>query len=257
MNPTYTSKDGTVQLYLGDCLEILPTLAPGSVDAVVTSPPYNCGKEYGDSGDSMDTKAYWDFIESIIQSAATALARHGYLCINHGNYIGSRETRQFVPDELKPLMERYLPFVDWIIWDKGPANGAAWGNFQTSPRIRSQHENIFVCGGVEQMPPSDINWSEWSKFTNSIWRIPTTDVDSSLHPAMMPVELAIRLCKLYSPQRGIIADPFTGSGTTGVACVKTGRRFIGIEKEPKYFDIAVRRIEKAFADDGLFNGEVA
>lgn len=240
---------GPCTLYLGDCLQAMRIIGPGQVDAVVTSPPYNCGKRYGTHDDELDPVEYWSWLEDRMHASAVAIAPHGYLCVNHANYIGSRETRQFVPDELRPLLSRQMPFVDWIVWDKGPANGAAWGNFPTSPRMRAQHENIFIHGGVKQMPPSDIEWDEWSKFTTSIWRIPTTDVDASIHPAMMPVEVAVRLCKLYSPVGGIVLDPFMGSGQTALACIKSGRRFIGIEIDEKHFETSRRRIERAWRDE--------
>lgn len=240
---------GPCTLYRGDCAEVLQVLGPGVADAVVTSPPYNCGKEYGTHADDLDPVAYWSWLEERLHKAVEVLAPHGYLCVNHANYIGSRETREFVPDELRPMLSRLMPFVDWIIWDKGPANGAAWGNFRTSPRMRAQHENIFVHGGVVQMPPSDIDWEEWSKFTTSIWRIPTTDVDATIHPAMMPVEVATRLCKLYSPVGGTILDQFMGSGQTGVAAIRAGRRFIGIEIDEKHFETSLRRLQRAWRDE--------
>jgi len=217
----------------------------GKVDAVITSPPYNAAKDYGTHDDAMPLQDYWAWLESAINAAVGTLHPHGYLCVNHANYIGSREERSFVPDELKPMLERHLPFVDWIIWNKGPANGAAWGNYQTSPRMRANHENIFVCGGVGKMPPSDITWADWSRFTTSVWNIPTAGVDAGLHPAMMPVEVARRLVALYTPAGGTVLDPFAGSGTSGVAAIGQGRRFIGIEINPEYAAIAARRLAKA------------
>lgn len=249
--PHWLSPGGEVLLINADCMDVLPLLP--KVDAAITSPPYNCGKDYGMHSDNQDLCAYWSEIESILNATVNALMPHGYLCVNHANYIGSRENRSFVPDELCPILSRCLPFVDWIIWNKGPANGAAWGNFRTSPRMRAQHENIWVHGGVEQMPPSNIEWDEWSRFTTSIWNIPTTGVDSSIHPAMMPIAVAYRLIMLYSPDRGTILDPFAGSFTTAVACIRTGRQCIAIEIEPKYFAIGKRQCEEALAIGSLFD----
>lgn len=239
IEPYYS--DDRVVIFNADCRDVLPLLTPKSVDTVITSPPYNCGKEYGQHDDSQHGPIYWSWLETRIAGALWPLSLHGYMCVNHGNYIGSRESREFVPDELRPMLSRHIPEVDWIIWDKGPANGAAWGNFRTSPRMRAQHENIFVHGGVARMPPSDIEWDEWSRFTTSIWRIPTTDVDSEMHPAMMPKELAVRLVKLYSPAAGIILDPFAGSCTTAVAAKQLGRRCICIELEERYCEIGAQR----------------
>jgi len=240
--------ENPVTIICGDSLEILPHLSAGCIDAVVTSPPYNAGKGYGGHDDDMPLAEYWEWLERAINAFVWTLAPHGYACVNHANYIGSREDRAFVSDELKPMLERHLPFVDWIIWNKGPPNGAAWGNFQTSPRMRAQHENIFVCGGASKMPPSDITWPDWSKFTTSIWNVPTAGVDASLHPAMMPVEIARRLALLYSPAGGLLLDPFGGSGTTPVAAILEGRRCIIIEKSEAYCQIIKRRVDQALGD---------
>jgi site-specific DNA-methyltransferase (adenine-specific) len=251
MAKLYYNRNG-IQIYHGDSVDWLPTVAPASVDLVATSPPYNCGKDYGEHDDSQDLARYFDWLESVLSAASRGLARHGYLCVNHGNFIGSRESRIFVPDELCPILSRCMPFRDWIIWDKGPASGAAWGNFRTSPRIRAQHENIYVHGGTVQMPPSDIEWDEWSKFTTSIWPISTAGIDLSVHPAMMPVEVARRLCLLYSPASGLVCDPFTGSGTTAIACIMTGRRFVGCELSEAYCESAARRCDRELDQGRLF-----
>ncbi|NBW23079.1 MAG: site-specific DNA-methyltransferase [Caulobacteraceae bacterium] len=237
---------GPCTLINADCRDVLPLAS--KVDAAVFSPPYNCGKDYGESGDEMGRDEYWNWMEDVVGRVAASIYMSGYLCINHGNYIGSRETRQYVPDELCPILSRQIPFVDHIIWDKGPPSGAAWGNFRTAPRIRAQHENIWVHGGLGDMRPSDIEWSEWASFTASIWRIPTTGVDASIHPAMMPIEVARRLVMLYSPAKGSVIDPFMGSGTTGIACIRSGRSFTGIEKDPGHFETSVNRIRSAWHD---------
>ncbi len=235
---------GPCTLIQGDCVDVLPGLE--MFDCGITSPPYNCGKDYGISGDSLEITDYWAWLEDVVARLCARLyLSASVLCINHGNYVGSRESRSYVPDELPAICGRHLPFIDHVIWDKGPPNGAAWGNYPTSPRMRAQHENIWVYGKPSQNA-SDITWKEWSSWTTSIWRIPTTGVDSTIHPAMMPLEVALRLVKLYSPTDGTVIDPFLGSGTTAIACIQAGRRFVGIEKDPGYFDKAVNRVKRAW-----------
>jgi site-specific DNA-methyltransferase (adenine-specific) len=140
--------------------------------------------------------------------------------------------------------------IDEIYWNKGAANGAAWGNYPNSPRIRAQHENIYVFGTGKLSADSDISWQEWSRLTTSIWEVAAT-VDLSQHPAQMPVEIARRLVSLYTPKNGTVLDPFMGSGTTAIACMKMKRKFIGIEIEQKFFDLACRRIESHAAQHEL------
>jgi DNA modification methylase len=84
--------------------------------------------------------------------------------------------------------------------------------------------------------------------------ISTDDLEAYQHPAIFPERLAIDHVQSWTGEGDVVCDPFAGSGTTGVACIKTGRNFIGIEKEPKYFDIAVKRIEKALSEQALFAG---
>lgn len=232
---------GDCTLYLGDCRDILPTL--GKVDAVVTSPPYNCGKDYGDGGDNLPNS---DFAALLANGAFGADAR--VFVVNVGQFIGSRSERRLFRDVL--LAATNLPLVDEVIWDKGPANGAAWGNYPNSPRIRAQHESIFVFGDAKMPTGNGLSWADWSRLTTSIWCLPAT-VDLSVHPAMMPVAVAERCVKLWADVDGLVCDPFMGSGTTGVAAIRAGRSFIGIEREPTYFDIACKRIEEAYRQPRL------
>lgn len=243
MNEPWISDCGNVQLYLGDCLEVLPTIR--SVDCVFTSPPYNCGKAYEED---MPLKVYWEWIESVTHICVNTISQNGSLCVNHANWMGSRQDRVYIPDELCPILSRYIPFRDHVVWDKGPASGAAWGNFPDSPRIRAQHENIYIHNSGIKHAGSDISWAEWSRFTSSIWRV-SPNVDLSIHPAMMPIEIPKRITLLYTPVGGTVLDPFMGSGTTGVAAVNHGRRFIGIELNPEYFEIAKRRIMEAMGKE--------
>ena len=233
---------GDATLYQGDCLEILPTL--GKVDAVVTSPPYNCGKDYGEAG---DRRSIFSLEQLIKSSCFSGIANR--TVVNVGQYIGSRSERILFRDVVYRAAGN--PPFDEVVWDKGPANGAAWGNYPTSPRIRAQHESIYAFGDASMPNGNGLSWGEWSRLTTSIWRV-SPNVDLSIHPAMMPLEIAKRCCALWSDVRGVVVDPFLGSGTTGVACAKLGRKFIGIELEPKYFDIACKRIEQAYAEPDLF-----
>ena len=233
---------GRATLYLGDCRDILPTL--GKVDAVVTSPPYNCGKDYGESGDDLTDEQFSELLAKGVFGAAARV-----FVVNVGQFIGSRADRRLFRDVLLSVTD--LPLVDEVIWDKGPANGAAWGNYPNSPRIRAQHESIFVFGSAKMPNGNGLSWADWSRLTTSIWSLPA-NVDLSIHPAMMPLSVAERCVRLWADIEGVVLDPFMGSGTTGVAAVQMGRDFIGIEREPKYFDIACKRIEDAQRQGDLF-----
>lgn len=127
-------------------------------------------------------------------------------------------------------------YQNLVVWNKGNA-GLGTG-------FRAQHElAMHFAKGTAQYYSFD--------FGNVIT---TSRVHSSEreHQTEKPVELISTIAEVVSPLGGTILDPFMGSGTTGVACVKLGRRFIGIEIEPRYFDIACRRIEAAYAQPDLF-----
>jgi site-specific DNA-methyltransferase (adenine-specific) len=233
---------GNATLYLGDCRDILPSLV--DVDLVVTSPPYNCGKDYGETGDSLsllDLKAL--LRAGVFEAPARAFV------VNVGQYIGSRSERVLFRDVLLDASPH--PLIDEVVWDKGPANGAAWGNYPNSPRIRAQHESIYLFGNPKMPNGNGLSWADWSRLTTSIWRVPA-NVDLKVHPAMMPVELARRCVRLWADSAGVVCDPFLGSGTSGVAALEMGRRFIGIERDERYFEIACRRIDDAQRQGDMF-----
>jgi site-specific DNA-methyltransferase (adenine-specific) len=247
----YYDQDG-VTLYLGDCRDVLPGLG-SVVDFSLTSPPYNCGKDYGGHDDGMDLTDYFAFIEEGFHALAVSLRPGAYACINVPSWIGSREEQVFAFDEYKAIFSRHVPFEDLIVWAKCPPSGSAWGNYPTSPRIRANHEWLLVhrCPGGP-LGKSDITWSEWSRLTQSVWQINPTLPYGKLHPATFPDELARRSIMLFSPAGGLVCDPFCGTGTTLVVAKHAGRRAIGIEINERYAEIAAKRL----AQGELFAVEV-
>lgn len=217
-----TEHIGDATLYLGDCLEILPTL--GKVDAVVTDPPYGIFKKANDSGImfgketiySIDnTASEWD------KKPNAELLRYirdlsKYYVIWGGNYFADA------------LGECKSP----ILWDKQTGNNTyadgelAWSNIAGTLRI-FRHQ---WCGAFKDSERGE----------------------KAVHPTQKPVAL-MQWCIDKIPDAETILDPFMGSGTTGVACANLGRKFIGIEIEPKYFDIACKRIETAYLQPRLFD----
>lgn len=199
---------GDATLYLGDCMEILPTL--GRVDAVITDPPYGIGankQTLGSGKKEFERGGNWD---DCVPDIKTWLSVAETCCFWGGNYFS---------DQLPPTNH-------WLIWHKKNDGLSfsecemAWTNFGKQVRHLSHH------------------WSGEEK----------------LHPTMKPLAvMAWSIDQAGNPQT--ILDPFMGSGTTGVAAIKMGRKFIGIEREPKYFDIACKRIEQASAQGSLLPPE--
>jgi len=201
---------GDATLYLGDCLDILPTLE--GVDAVVTDPPYGIadkwkgGKGHGWGNAQMQgvLRNKWD-AEPLSQDEIALLLSVGKQhVIWGGNYF--------------PLP----PSRCWFVWNK-PERGFT-------------------------LAEAELAWTDFDSVVRVI-DAPRSE-PSRIHPTQKPVAVM-----QFSVRKtvGIILDPFMGSGTTGVACANLGRKFIGIEIEPKYFDIACKRIEDAYKQLRLFD----
>lgn len=207
---------GDCTLYLGDCMDIMPTL--GRVDAVVTDPPYGIG-ESNEKNMSRGTLAAprdyghyeWDKAPPAQEVIDLMRAISKHQIIFGGNYF-------------------HLPPTScWLVWDK--QNG----------------DNDFA--------DCELAWTNLKRAVRRIyWRwngMIRKGNDVREHPTQKP-EGVMSWCLTHIPTAQTILDPFMGSGTTGVACVKAGRKFIGIEREPSYFDIACRRIEEAYMQPDMF-----
>lgn len=234
-------KDESTTLYLGDAVEVLQSLPALQVNSVITSPPYNCGLEYDSIDDRMSLTEYLSFIETVYHLTASKILSGCYSIWNVPSWIGSREEQVFAFDEYRAIFDRHLVFEDLIIWQKSPPNGAAWGNYPTSPRIRANHEWIVINKAPgSRTNKSDISWSDWSKYTQSVWTINPSQ--SKNHPCPFPKELCSRLIKLYTSPQETILDPFAGSGQVLIEAKELGRKSIGIEISEKYCELIANRL---------------
>jgi len=228
MSKPVTFLDGRVQLYLGDCREILPTL--GKVDAVVTDPPYGTG-------------GWRRTVAGAGSNPAAALIREAW---DDGavDWIDGRS----------PVLTFWPPARTSILLDAAmraglPKHRALYMRKkdpkpQVGGRIAWSVEPIWCLSPDGFQLYGGTDWSEAS--TPRAGR----DAEATGHPYEKPLETLLWL--IGKTDAATILDPFMGSGTTGVAAIKLGRRFIGIEIEPKYFDIACRRIEEATKQPDMF-----
>jgi len=244
------------KIILGDAREVLKKLPDNCIHLMVTSPPYNVGKEYDKD---LTLGEYLDFLEEVMREVYRTLVWGGRVCFNVAN-LGRKP---YIPLHayLIELFENIgFLFRGEIIWDKGDSiSGAstAWGTWQSAvnPTLRDQHEYIIVLSKGsfkrERRNKKDtITKEEFLEFTKSVWRFPPESAKKVGHPAPFPEELPYRCIQLYTFEGDVVLDPFAGSGTTCVAAIKTGRHFIGIEIEDKYVRIAEKRI-KEFATKKL------
>lgn len=206
---------GAAKLFLGDCLEIMPTIGP--VDACITDPPYGIGENahrVASRTKKAQTRDYGDFDwdkEPASKEAIDMLrSKSRWQAIFGGNYF------QLPPSRC------------WLVWDKLNS-----GDFAD-------------C---------ELAWTNWPKSVRRLqhlWNgMIRKDNEERFHPTQKPLAVmkwVISLC----PQSALILDPFMGSGTTGVAATQMGLGFIGIEKDKRYFDIACKRIELALHQPDMF-----
>lgn len=230
LNPWKEKREiGNATLYLGDCLEILPTLQ--RVDAVITDPPYGVGFKYESHDDAAD--GYIEWLWPIIEKAES-------LC-SDGSPV--------------------------FVWQSGT-------NIREMANWFPRKWRLFVAAkNFVQMRPTAMQWSFdpvvcWWTGTEKPWSAGTSSKDFTVantapviatpnniekgHPCPRPLDLMNTVVGQWVRPNTICLDPFMGSGTTGVACMNLGRKFIGIEIEPKYFEIACKRIEDAQRQERLF-----
>lgn len=199
---------GDATLYLGDCMDILPTL--DKVDAVITDPPFGVGNFVQISGNVRGEKVTWN---------------------------ESRPSAEFFQLLKEKSTHRVIWGANYFNCFEG-AGGLVWVKNQPMPNM-SKAEMASTSWGNKV----ELISLTWTNYVNT---------KESTHPCERPVGLYKWCIEQVPKQPQTILDPFMGSGTTGVAAIQLGRKFIGIEREPKYFDIACKRIEQAAAQGQLF-----
>ena len=203
---------GDCTLYLGDCLDVMPTL--GKVDAVVTDPPYGVGFKYKTHDDTNIGYSDWCLLWKHDLDELT----DGPIAISCGMVN--------IQDWAKPT---------WILcWHKPASMGRCAVGF-------NNWEPVLIYGKPRNGQIADV-------FKAII--IPDKSING--HPCPKPLGWGLALVERISKPTDTILDPFMGSGTTGVACVKLGRKFIGIELDEGYFDIACKRIADAYRQPDMF-----
>ena len=230
--------------------EKMTELPDASVHLVVTSPPYNVGKDY-DENLSMDE--YLAFLKRIWAETHRVLVPGGRACINVAN-LGRKPyipLHNFISHDMLDL--GFLMRGE-IIWDKGASASAstAWGSWQSAsnPTLRDVHEYILVFskGSFRRTRPESredtITKEEFLEFTKSVWSFASESAKKIGHPAPFPVELPYRLIQLYTFSGDIVLDPFIGSGQTALAALKAGRHYVGYEINEEYLALAERRISE-------------
>ena len=227
--------------------EIMQNLPDNCIHLMITSPPYNVGKDYDDD---LTEGEYLDFLMTIWKEVHRVLAPGGRACINVAN-IGRKP---YLP--LNAMISHQMRSIGYlmrgeIIWDKSASAGTscAWGSWRSAsnPVLRDTHEYILVFSKGSYSRPAEgrdstIGKDEFLEFTKSVWRFSAESAKRVKHPAPFPVELPRRLIELYTYAGDIILDPFMGSGTTAIAAIRSNRRYIGYDTSEDYVQTAQSRI---------------
>lgn len=265
---------GNAELYCGDCRDILPTL--GKVDAVVTSPPYDDMRDYGKTFSGFDWKTYiaplvesiveggvivWNVADQTVKGSETGNSMRQALAFMdaglrlHDTMIYSKPSFSFPEANRYPQTWEYM-----FVFSKGAPK-----HFSPIRDRKNIYAGTLVHGTQRQKDGSTIPATGMGKtlashgVRHNLWTINNREDDNTgEHPAPFPMTLPLDHIRTWTTDSETILDPFMGSGTTGVAAVQMGRKFIGIEIDPDYFKIACKRIDDAQRQgDFLLNLEAA
>jgi len=239
-----------ITLIHGDCLTEMKKIPDKSIDLIITSPPYNCGIDYGVYKDNLKWDKYLEWCKNWLLEIQRLLKPDGRFAINVLMEMGIEDNKQRV----SPYAELYHLIKDVgfnifgsPVWtDNHRVKYTAWGSWLSvsAPYIYNPYE-VIVIGYNNQWKKigkgkSTITKNEFMMACSGVWKLRTQT--KQITPACFHKDLPSLCIKLLSYKNDLILDPFMGSGTTGVACKELNRKFIGIEINKDYYEIAKQRI---------------
>jgi DNA modification methylase len=239
--------------------ENMAELPDSCVHLMVTSPPYNVGKDYDED---FTLEEYLAFLKRVWREVERVLVPGGRACINVAN-LGRKPYIPLHAYIVRDMVDLGFLMRGEIIWDKGASAAAstAWGSWRSpaNPTLRDTHEYILVFskGNFSRKKLADrvstISREEFLEFTKSVWTFPAESARKVGHPAPFPVELPYRLLQLYTYSGEVVLDPFMGSGQTALAALKAGRRYVGYDNDDAYVRLADKRVRAFLAENGQSN----
>jgi len=262
--PSSFSPENEITLYHGDCLELLQTMPDESVQLVVTSPPYNIGKEYEDV---LDIEVYKSQQCQVIEECIRVLKSEGSICWQVGNYVNNGEIIPLDVLLYDCFKQNGLKLRNRIVWHFGHGlhcKNRFSGRYETINWFTKSDDYVFNLDPVrvpQKYPgkkhfkgPNRGKYSGNPKGKNpsDVWNIPnvkSNHVEKTEHPCQFPVALIQRLVLSMTIEGDLVFDPFMGAGTTAVAAIINKRKAAGAEIVKKYYDVAVERIGKAFGGE--------
>jgi DNA modification methylase len=252
----YPLSDTAVNAIFCRSAENMAELPDSCVHLMVTSPPYNVGKDYDED---FTLEEYLAFLKRVWREVHRVLVPGGRACVNVAN-LGRKPYIPLHAYIIRDMVDLGFLMRGEIIWDKGASAAAstAWGSWKSpaNPTLRDTHEYILVFSkenfSRKKVPEreSTIPREEFLEFTKSVWTFPAESAKKVGHPAPFPVELPYRLLQLYTYSGEVVLDPFMGSGQTALAALKGGRRYVGYDVDDTYVRLADRRIRAYLTENG-------
>jgi DNA modification methylase len=230
--------------------ENMAELPDNSIHLMVTSPPYNVGKDYDQD---ITLEEYLAFLGRVWKEVFRVLVPGGRACINIAN-LGRKPYIPLHAYIIQSMVEIGFLMRGEIIWNKASsASGStAWGSWcsPANPTLRDVHEYILIFSkagfsrkNIEKRRAT-ISREEFLELTKSVWNFPAVRAKQVGHPAPFPTELPYRLIQLYTYEGEVILDPFMGSGQSAIAALQTNRDYIGYEVDEEYVNLANKRIHQ-------------
>lgn len=245
--------EDVINTILAHSSEKMPELPNNSIHIMITSPPYNVGKDYDEN---LSLSEYRQMLRRVWRETYRVLVPGGRACIN----IANLGRKPYIP--LHAYLIEDMTTIGFlmrgeIIWDKAASASAstAWGSWKSAsnPTLRDVHEYILVFSkeSYRRKPPekrkNTIERDQFLEYTKSVWTFPSVTARKVGHPAPFPVELPARLMQLYTFENEFALDPFMGSGQTAIAALNNQRNYVGYEINPEYIRLAEERIAQAKA----------
>jgi adenine-specific DNA-methyltransferase len=265
------SPDSDVVFFPGDVMELLRAVPSNSIQLIITSPPYNLGKEYETR---VGLKAYLETQKVIIQELTRVSSDQGSICWQVGNYVDQGEVYPLDIYYYDIFKDMGLQLRNRIIWHFGHglhARKRFSGRYETILWFTKSNQYVFnldnvripskypgkrhykgpnkgkPSGNPQGKNPSDF-WGEmqqeWEEGLFDIPNVKSNHPEKTLHPCQFPIELIERCVLALTNENDWVFDPFAGVGSSLIAAVKHGRRAIGAEKEEMYYSIALERLDK-------------
>jgi len=250
--------DNEVTLFEGDRLDLLASIPDEAAQLVVTSPPYNIGKEYEER---VSLEEYCEQQRQTIREAVRVLAPVGSICWQVGNHIGKDGEVYPLDAVLYPTFKDFgLHLRNRIVWHFGHGLHCTRrysGRHETIVWFTKTDDYVFDLDAVRvpQKYPGkrhfkgpkagELSGNPRGKNPTDVWDIPNVKanhVEKTEHPCQFPVEVVERLVLSLSERGALVIDPYIGVGTTAIACIRHGRRCAGADLVPRYLEVARERV---------------